>query len=63
MPELKDYISFNDDFRDSVNLYLDLNKPEKIDSYIPTKSSVDIMNQYLNAVINNTNQSTLLIGP
>ena len=63
MPELKDYISFNDDFRDSVNLYLDLNKAEKIDSYIPTKSSVDIMNQYLNAVINNTNQSTLLIGP
>lgn len=63
MPNLKDYISFNSDFRDSVNLYLDLNKTEKIKSYIPTKSSVDIMYQYLNAVFDNKDHSTLLIGP
>lgn len=63
MPNIKDYISFNSDFRDSVNLYLDLNKTEKIKSYIPTKSSVDIMSQYLNAVLDNKNHSTLLIGP
>ena len=63
MPNMKDYISFNSDFRDSVNLYLDLNKIEKIKSYIPTKSSVDIMRQYLEAVLDNKNQSTLLIGP
>lgn len=63
MPSIKDYISFNSDFRDSVNLYLDLNKIEKIKSYIPTKSSVDIMSQYLNAVLDNKNHSTLLIGP
>lgn len=63
MPNLKDYISFNSDFRDSVNLYLDLNKIEKIKSYIPTTSSVDIMNQYLSAVLDNKNHSTLLIGP
>ena len=63
MPSIKDYISFNSDFRDSVNLYLDLNKIEKIKSYIPTKSSVDIMSKYLNAILDNTNHSTLLIGP
>ncbi|MDE7308446.1 MAG: hypothetical protein K2N61_07255 [Lachnospiraceae bacterium] len=63
MPSIKDYISFNSDFRDSVNLYLDLNKIEKIKSYIPTKSSIDIMRQYLNAVLDNKNHSTLLIGP
>lgn len=63
MANLRDYISFNSDFRDSVNLYLDLNKTEKIKSYIPTKSSVDIMKQYMNAVLENNNQSTLLIGP
>ena len=63
MPNLNDYISFNSDFRDSVNLYLDLNKPEKINSYLPTKSSVDILTQYLTAVEDNKQQATLLIGP
>lgn len=60
---LKDYVKFNTDFRDSVNLYLDLNKIEKINSYIPTKSSVDILEQYVDSVIDNRQQSTLLIGP
>lgn len=63
MPRLSDYISFNSDFKDSVNLYLDLNKSEKIKSYIPTNSSVDVLGQYLEAVDNNKQQSTLLIGP
>ena len=49
--QLRDYVRFNSDFRDSVNLYLDLNKVDKIKSYIPTKSSVDILEQYLDAVI------------
>ena len=38
--QLRDYVRFNSDFRDSVNLYLDLNKVDKIKSYIPTKTSV-----------------------
>lgn len=63
MTNLSDFISFNSDFRDSVNLYLDLNKPEKINSYLPTKSSVDILQQYLDSVENNRQQATLLIGP
>ncbi len=63
MPNMNDYISFNSDFRDSVNLYLDLNKPEKINSYLPTKSSVDILSQYLDSIENNRQHATLLIGP
>ena len=42
---------------------MDLNKPEKINSYLPTKSSVDILTQYLTAVEDNKQQATLLIGP
>lgn len=61
--QLRDYVKFNSDFRDSVNLYLDLNKEDKIKSYIPTKSSVDILEQYLDAVLDNKQHSTLLIGP
>lgn len=61
--QLKDYVKFNSDFRDSVNLYLDLNKEDKIKSYIPTKSSVDILEQYLDSVLDNKQHSTLLIGP
>ena len=61
--QLRDYVKFNSDFRDSVNLYLDLNKTDKIKSYIPTKSSVDILEQYLDAVLENKQHSTLLIGP
>lgn len=63
MVKLSDYIGFNGDFRESVNLYLDLNKAEKIKSFIPTKSSIDILSQYLDSVVNNRIQSTLLIGP
>ena len=63
MPNLSEYISFNNDFRDSVNLYLDLNKVEKINSYLPTKSSVDVLASYLEFVASNKQHSTLLIGP
>lgn len=63
MPELKKYVSFNSDFKDSVNLYLDLNKAEKINSYIPTKSSIAVLKTYLESIIDNKMQSTLLIGP
>lgn len=63
MAQLRELIQVNNDFKNAVNLYLDLNKTEKINSYIPTKSSVEILNQYLQAVENNQKQATLLIGP
>ena len=61
--KLSQIVKLNGNFKNSINLYLNLNKKEKIDSYIPTKSSVDILEQYLDAVLDNKQHSTLLIGP
>lgn len=61
--KLSDYISFNRNFKTSINLYLNLNKADKIKSYIPTKSSLSVMREYLKSVITNTEQASLLIGP
>lgn len=60
---LKDIIGFNSSFKTAINLYLSLNKPEKVLGYIPTTSSVHFMIAYLKAVINNKEQATLLVGP
>lgn len=60
---LKDIIGFNNSFKTAINLYLSLNKKEKVLGYIPTKSSVNFMGEYLKSVIDNKEQATLLIGP
>lgn len=60
---MNEIIGFNSSFKSSVNLYLSLNKREKILSYIPTKSSNSILSDYINSVINQKEQATLLIGP
>lgn len=59
-------VSSNDNFQSSVNLQFDLNKLNKINSYIPTQQSVIILKRYLNAVYNtkyNEDNATVLIGP
>lgn len=63
MSNLSDYIKFNSEFRSSVNLYLSLNKEDKIRNFIPTKSSVDILGKYIDAVNNNKMHANLLLGP
>lgn len=60
---LSEVIGFNSGFKSAINLYLSLNKPEKIRGYIPTKSSVKLLNDYANAVLNNKEQATVLVGP
>ena len=60
---LKDIIGFNSSFKTAINLYLSLNKPEKVLGYIPTKSSVSFMDEYAGNVLENKEQATLLIGP
>lgn len=60
---LKDIIEFNSNFKSAINLYLSLNKPEKVLGYIPTKSSVNFLGDYLKAVIDNKEQATLFVGP
>lgn len=60
---LRDIVEFNSSFKTAINLYLSLNKIDKVSSYIPTKSSVGFLVDYLDAVIDNKEQATLLIGP
>lgn len=60
---LNEIIEFNSNFKTAINLYLSLNKSDKVLGYIPTKSSVNFMGEYLRAVIENKEQATLLIGP
>lgn len=60
---LKDVVKFNSSFKTAVNLYLSLNKTEKILNYIPTKSSVRLMDDYLQAVMGKKEHATLLVGP
>ena len=60
---LRDVIGFNSSFKTAINLYLSMNKPDKILGYIPTKSSVTFMLDYLKAVTENKEQATLLVGP
>ena len=60
---LNDIISFNNNFKTAINLYLSLNKPDKVLSYIPTKSSVKFLGEYEEAIIKNKEQATLLVGP
>ncbi len=60
---LNEIVNFNNSFKTAVNLYLSLNKIDKVLNYIPTKSSIILLDDYMNSVINNKEQSTLLIGP
>lgn len=60
---LRDIIEFNSNFKTAINLYLSLNKPEKVLGYIPTKSSVSLMREYAEAVLEDKEQATLLVGP
>ncbi len=60
---LKEAISFDEGFKSAVNLYLNLNKKNKVLGYIPTKSSLIFLQDYLRAVVNNKEHATLLVGP
>lgn len=61
--ELREIVNLNTNFKNAINLYLNLNKDEKVQSYIPTKSSVDILKIYLDSVEKNSGKASILIGP
>ena len=66
---LSDLVYTDSRFQTSVNLRIDLDNPEKIKGYIPTKASAGIMNQYLNDIASGAGKNsrhgyaTALIGP
>lgn len=60
---LNQVIEFDESFKSSINLYLNLNNSDKVLRYIPTKSSVSFLNEFLISVKSNKEQASLLIGP
>lgn len=61
---LEELINIDNRFQKSVNLLLDLQNEEKVNSYIPTRSSVNILKQYLKSITSNAgNKANILIGP
>lgn len=64
MNQLMKLIQMNHQFQKSINLQLDLKDYERIGSYIPTRSSVAILERYLDSITGESNENaTILIGP
>lgn len=62
--KLLELVKIDNRFEKSVNLTLDLYVQDKIDGYIPTRSSVNILDSYINEVRSfRGNRATVLIGP
>lgn len=60
----KDFIQIDESFQYSINIQYDLNKIEKIKSYIPTNYSLQILDFYLKTVYYESKErATVLIGP
>lgn len=61
---LTELVKIDNRFEKSVNLLLDLNSQDKIDGYIPTRSSVKILGEYIDEVKSYSgNRASVLIGP
>lgn len=59
-----EFINGNDNFQYSINLNYDLMNDDKINCYIPTKKSIEILNEYLlSTVSDNKDNATVLVGP
>lgn len=64
MYQLSDYVQIDKRFQHAVNLQLDLDNDEKLLHYIPTRSSILILKNYLETITGkNRNRATILIGP
>lgn len=62
--QLSDLIKIDNRFEKAINLGLDLNSQEKIDHYIPTRSAMNILGDYLDSVrVFSGNRARVLIGP
>lgn len=62
--KLSQLVEVDNRFQNSINLQLDLNKKDKVLSYIPTKSSIEILDKYIKNICKNTKEkATILIGP
>lgn len=60
---LNEIVTLDGRFKNSINLQLDLYKTHKALGYMPTKSSLDILNSYFLNILNKKDRATILIGP
>ena len=61
---LNDLVQIDNRFEKAVNLLLDLNDAQKLNSYIPTRSSVNLLKGYFNEVTGFFGErANILIGP
>lgn len=59
-----DFINVDEKFQYSINLELDLNKLNKLNSYVPTNFSIDILKNFIKSVYYDSNErATFLVGP
>lgn len=63
MRNLKEIVHIDKRFQNSINLQLDIGNEKKINSYIPTKSSVLILDSYLQHINMNKDKANIIIGP
>lgn len=60
----KDFIKTDSNFQYSINLQYDIKNFNKIESYIPTKLSMDILKGYLRSILyKNDENASVLVGP
>ena len=50
MQQLKEMLQINKNFQKSINLRLNYEQEEKIDGYIPTRASVQILKKYMEQI-------------
>ena len=60
-----EFIKGNEGFQYSINIQFDFNNENKINGYIPTRSSVDVLKRYIESTTMGKEQdrATVLIGP
>ena len=59
---LKDVIKIDERFQTSVNIRFDIDKTNKIDEFIPAKSTLDVLETYLENIFEKgNNKATLLV--
>ncbi|MBZ9634600.1 hypothetical protein [Clostridium sp. FP1] len=63
--QYKEFIKADEAFQYSINLQYDLNKLEKLNGYIPTNLSIEILNYYLKSIYydDSKERASVLIGP
>ena len=61
MNKFKDFIEIDKKFQNSINLQLDIDNLSKLNSYIPTHSSILVLDGFLNNVLSAVSFETFSI--